>query len=82
MKENLKKFLQEVGKNEELKNKLAALTDKDTAKIIEIAKEYGFTLTEEDLLSLDKKEFSDDEVDQVSGGRGCFCLKFGANYDF
>lgn len=43
MNENLKKFLEEASKNEGLKTKLKALTDKDTAteKAIEIAKEIG-----------------------------------------
>ena len=46
MNENLKKFLEEASKNEELKARLAALTDKETAvaKAIEIAKEYGFNM--------------------------------------
>lgn len=58
MNENLKKFLEEASKNEELKARLAALTDKETAaeKAIEIAREYGFALTAEDFQeSLGKK---------------------------
>ena len=73
MNENLKKFLEEASKNEELKTKLEALTDKDTAteKAIEIAKEYGFTLTTEDFKETNGAVISDDELDQVAGG-GCF----------
>ena len=73
MNENLKKFLEEASKNEELKTKLEALTDKDTAteKAIEIAKEYGFTLTTEDFKETHGAEISDDELDQVAGG-ACF----------
>ena len=73
MNENLKKFLEEASKNEELKTKLKALTDKDTAteKAIEIAKEYGFTLTTEDFKETHGAVISDDELDQVAGG-GCF----------
>ena len=73
MNENLKKFLEEASKNEELKTKLEALTDKDTAteKAIEIAKEYGFTLTTEDFKETHGAVISDDELDQVAGG-GCF----------
>ena len=73
MNENLKKFLEEASKNEELKTKLEALTDKDTAteKAIEIAKEYGFTLTTEDFKETHGAVLSDDELDQVAGG-GCF----------
>ena len=70
MNENLKKFLEEASKNEELKARLAALTDKETAveKAIEIAKEYGFTLTAEDFKPADDAELSLDELDQVAGG--------------
>lgn len=73
MNENLKKFLEEASKNEELKTKLEALTDKDTAteKAIEIAKEYGFTLTTEDFKETHGEVISDDELDQVAGGAGC-----------
>jgi len=70
MNENLKKFLEEASKNEELKAKLAALTDKDTAaaKAVELAKEYGFALTAEDFQPADGEELSLDELDQVAGG--------------
>ena len=91
MNENLKKFLEEASKNEELKAKLAALTDKETAveKAVEIAKEYGFTLTEEDFQPADGAELSLDELDRVAGGAtciagmpgqddsNCFCVMFG-----
>ena len=70
MNENLKKFLEEASKNEELKARLAALTDKETAveKAIELAKEYGFTLTAEDFQPADGAELSLDELDSVAGG--------------
>ena len=70
MNENLKKFLEEASKNEELKAKLAALTDKDTAaaKAVELAKEYGFALTAEDFQPADGEELSLDELDNVAGG--------------
>ena len=90
MSENLKKLLAEAEKNEELKARLAALTDKDTAveKAIEIAKEYGITLTAEDFQSKEDAELSLDELDAISGGgwcvavgagdiRGCFCFLIG-----
>lgn len=71
MNENLKRFLEEVSKNEELKAKLTALTDKETAveKAVELAKEYGFTLTAEDFQPADGAELSLDELDQVAGDR-------------
>ena len=70
MNKNLKKFLEEASKNEELEASLTALTDKDTAveKAIEIAKEYGFTLTAENFQPADGAELSLDELDSVAGG--------------
>lgn len=70
MTENLKKFLEEASKNEELKAKLAALTDKDTTadKAVEIAKEYGFALTAEDFQASEGETLSKDEMEQVTGG--------------
>jgi len=70
LNENLKKFLEEASKNEELKARLAALTDKETTveKAIELAKEYGFTLTAEDFQPADDAELSLDELDSVAGG--------------
>ena len=73
MTENLKKFLAEAEKNEELKAKLEALTDKDTAveKVIEIAAEYGFTLMAEDFEQKNGEELSADELESVAGGMVC-----------
>jgi predicted ribosomally synthesized peptide with nif11-like leader len=81
MNENLKKFLEEASKNEELKAKLAALTDKDTAvaKAVELAKEYGFALTAEDFQPADGAELSLDELDSVAGGS--VCLLFGGGHN-
>jgi predicted ribosomally synthesized peptide with nif11-like leader len=80
MNENLKKFLEEASKNEELKAKLAALTDKDTAvaKAVELAKEYGFALTAEDFQPADGAELSLDELDSVAGGAWCFMIGGGS----
>lgn len=79
MTENLKKFLEEASKNEELKAKLAAQTDKDTIvdKAVEIAKEYGFVLTAEDFQPSEGEMLSVDELEQVAGGLhtpGCFLV--------
>ena len=92
MKENLKKFLEEASKNEELKAKLAAITDKDTAveKVIALAKEYGITLTAEDFEPDEGDKLSLDELDNVAGGGfftggggkdsnyNCFCPESGS----
>lgn len=82
MNENLKKFLEEASKNEELKTKLAALTDKDTAveKAIEIGKEYGFNLTAEDFETTDGAELSFDELEQVAGGWCHYAASGGLKY--
>ena len=77
MTENLKAFADEVNKNEELKNKLTALNNDETAKgkVIEIAKDYGFTLTEEDFEAKGAEgELSEDELNAVAGG---FCVFHG-----
>ena len=82
MNETLKKFLEEASKNEELKAKLAALTDKDTAaaKAAEIAKEYGFTLTGEDFQNTKGEVLSLDELEQVAGGDNyCFIVSGAPN---
>jgi len=78
MNENMKKFLEEASKNEELKAKLAALTDKETAvaKAVELAKEYGFALTAEDFQPAEGEALSLDELDSVAGG-SCFCSAYG-----
>lgn len=70
MTENLKKFLEEASKNEELKEKLAAQTDKETMvdKAVEIAKEYGFALTAADFQPAEGEAVSEDELKQVTGG--------------
>jgi len=70
MSENLKKFLEEASKNEELKAKLAALTDKENAveKIVEIAKEYGLPLNASDFKPVDGEELPLDQLGQVAGG--------------
>ena len=93
MNENLKKFLEEAGKNKELKSKLEALTDKNTlvTNTIEIAKEHGFHLTPEDFETPNAEEMSPDELDAVagggwklplcvgaSGGKDCMCIFIGA----
>ena len=73
MNENVKKFLEEAEKNEELKAKLAALTDKETAaeKAAAIAKEYGFDLKPEDFQPKGDVDLSDEELTRVAGGRFC-----------
>lgn len=79
MTDNLKQLLDEAGKNEELKAKLEAITDKDIAveKAVQLAKEYGIDLTAEDFKPADSEELSDDELDAVAGGKSCIILGIG-----
>ena len=73
MNENVKKFFVFAEKNEELKAKLAALTDKETAaeKAAAIAKEYGFDLKPEDFQPKGDVDLSDEELTRVAGGGEC-----------
>ena len=90
MNENVKKFLEEAEKNEELKAKLAALTDKETAaeKAAAIAKEYGFDLKPEDFQPKEDVDLSDEELTRVAGGiisntppsgKNCICILYGSS---
>ena len=93
MKKNLKTFLEEAGNNEELREQLLKIIDPATAveQTISVAKEYGFTLTEEDFEEETDKTLSLDELDAVTGGdtvyvgaavgevgKGCGCFIVGA----
>ena len=93
MKKSLKTFLEEAGNNEELRERLLKITNPDTAveQTISVAKEYGFTLTEEDFEEETDKTLSLDELDAVTGGdtvdvgpalgglgEGCGCFIVGA----
>ena len=70
MTENLKKFLEKVSEDPALAAKVGA--EADPAKLIALAKELGFELTEADL---EKKpeEVADDELDTVAGGGDVSC---------
>lgn len=75
MTENMKKFLEEVSKNEELCKKLNS-ADQET--IIAMAGELGMELTEADFAQ--NNALSDDELDAVAGGydSSCGCILGGA----
>lgn len=74
----MKKFLEEMEKNQELKAKIEQL-DKDPASTpkdyVRIAAEYGLEITEEDFKLADAQgELQDDELDAVAGGSDCICF--------
>ena len=78
--ENVKKFMEAIEKDDALKAKIEGLEGQDDAveQAIAIAKESGFTLTEEDLNALteedfqadDSEELSLDDLDSAAGGAG------------
>ncbi len=81
----MKKFLEELEKNPELKAKMEEL-DKNPAStpkdFIKAAAEYGVELTEEDFQTAGaKEELQDDELDAVAGGSMCFCDRNGGGLE-
>ena len=81
----MKKFLEEMEKNPELKAKIEEL-DKNPAStpkdFIEAAAEYGVELKEEDFQPVSAQgELADDELDAVAGGSGCICVLGGGGTD-
>ena len=79
----MKELLEAIQKDPQLSEKVdRALKDaksKMLAKTIDIAKEYGFELTEEDLMedNAAQKDLSLDELDAVAGGGNCGCFFYG-----
>lgn len=87
MTENMMAFLAAASEKPEYADKLQNATKED---ILELAKELGFTLSEEDLVQ-PAAELNDDELDVVSGGSGdvgkhggkrkkdpCACVAYGS----
>ena len=66
--EQLKAFLEKVKSDAELQEKLKASADANA--VVAIAKEAGFSITAEDIQSMQSAtvELSDDELEQVAGG--------------
>ena len=95
MSENMKKFMELVSKDENLKQKLQSFNDMEPADAIQagiaLAKELGIELSEADFAKEESNgELSDDELDAVAGGGGCGCAlggggngtdKWGEEYD-
>ena len=75
MNDNLNKFLGLASSNEELRYKIDEINkkypepEKNCKALIELVKEYSITLTENDLLKNTAEEMSEEELEQVSGGR-------------
>ena len=66
--EQLNAFLEKVKSDAELQEKLKASADANA--VVAIAKEAGFSITAEDIQSMQSAtvELSDDELEQVAGG--------------
>ena len=66
--EQLKAFLEKVKGDTSLQEKLKAASDADA--VVTIAKEAGFSITPEDIQSMQSEtvELSDDELDGAAGG--------------
>ena len=82
MSENMKKFLELVSKDENLKQRMQVCNDMEPAKAIQagiaLAKELGIDLSEADLVKNESgDELNDDELDAVAGGGGCACAAAG-----
>lgn len=72
----MKKLLEEMEKNQELKAKIEELdkNSKSTPKdYIQVAAEYGIELKEEDFKPA-QRELADDELNAVAGGDPCMCV--------
>lgn len=83
-KENVRKFFEEVAKNEDFQKQLKSTTEKSSAEvqkaveaqiaiIVAFAKKAGFDFTVEELLAQstqpDGKKLDQNELDAVAGGR-------------
>ena len=67
--EQLKAFLEKVKADTELQEKLNGAADADA--LVEIAKEAGFSITAEDIQSMQSStvELSDEELEGAAGGK-------------
>lgn len=73
MNDNLKKLLELASSDQELAQKLE---NADKEAMLQIAKEQGIALTEEDFNQSDTM-ISDEELDAVAGGKKCGCAVTG-----
>jgi len=82
MSDNMKKFLELVSKDENLKQKMQSFNDMEPEKAIQagiaLAKELGIELSEADFTEEKSDgELNDDELDAVAGGGDCACIAGG-----
>lgn len=78
MTDNAKKFLEALSADEELKDRACAVQTKE--EVIELARELGVTLSEEDFTDQEGRAMSEEELAAVSGGGGgCSLIGLGSN---
>ena len=82
MREEMNKYLEMLGEDEEAQKKLKSLNEDDKEGVItasiEIAKSSGINLVKEDF-NLETSELDENELEAVSGGAtACACLGAGA----
>jgi len=72
MTENMKKFVDAVSSDADLKQELdqilALPEDEQQEAVVRFAEKYGFTFGEEDLAEEEELELSEEELDGVAGG--------------
>ncbi len=86
MTKNMKTFLDAIQNNAELKEEVSKIDKKAQGKgeayldeYIAAAKEFGITLTEEDLTEDEHSKLPDDELQAVSGGSELGCVVGGSD---
>ena len=72
--EQLNAFLEKVKADTSLQEKLKTAASPEAA--IEIAKDAGFSITAEDIQSMQSRELSDEELEEAAGGNvACTCCR-------
>lgn len=72
MNENLKAFADLAREDEELEASVRAAAEAgDVSKLIELAKQHGIDVTEEDFTQIEMAELDDEELEAVTGGKAC-----------
>ena len=72
MNENLKAFGDLAREDKDLEASVRAAAEAgDVSKLIELAKQHGIEVTEEDFTLIEMSELDDEELEAVAGGTKC-----------